>query len=220
MTGVRELLEQKDHVFLDFDGPVCPVFAVVTAREVADRLKQLVGPGLPRDVSASADPFDVLRYAASCGPNTANVVERQLRRLELEAVSQVSPAPGVAAALGGLAAQGFTVTIVSNNSAEAVRAFLTLHDLVEHVGRISSRTTSDPDHLKPNPPLLEAAMRAFGASPGQCVMIGDSPADIQAAQAAGIASIALAPTLAKRETLAALGPDALVAHLADLRLAG
>jgi HAD superfamily hydrolase (TIGR01662 family) len=219
MTGVRELLQEKDHVFLDFDGPVCDVFAELRAREVADRLKKLVGPDLPREVSASADPFDVLRYAASCGPNAAHVVERQLSRLENEAVSLVSPAPGVPELLGEWAAQGFTVTIVSNNSAEAIRSFLTVHELAEQVRRISARTTSDPDRLKPHPALLDAAVKALGTSPGQCVMVGDSAADVLAARAAGVASIAFAPTPAKRKALAALAPDALVSDLADLRLA-
>ncbi|MFD5246339.1 HAD family hydrolase [Amycolatopsis sp. NPDC058340] len=216
MGGVRELLQEKDHVFLDFDGPVCDVFARLPASEVADRLKRLVEP----EVIASADPFDVLRFAASCGPNAANVVERQLSRFEGEAVAQISPSPGVADVLRDWRAQGFTVTIVSNNSVDAVRSFLGLHDLAELVRGIIARTTSDPARLKPRPALLDAAVKALGTSPGQCVMVGDSAADILAARAAGVASIALAKTPAKRRALAALDPDALVTDLADLRLAG
>ncbi|EMD28320.1 HAD family hydrolase [Amycolatopsis azurea] len=219
MTGVKELLQAKDHIFLDFDGPVCDVFAELAAGEVADRLKRLVEPDLPADVSTSADPFDVLRYAASCGPNAAYVVERQLSRFEGEAVAQVSPAPGVVEVLREWVAQGFTVTIVSNNSVDAIRSFLGLHELAEDLRRISARTTSDPAHLKPHPALIDAAVKALGTSPRQCVMVGDSAADVVAARAAGVASVALATTPAKRRTLAALHPDALVSALTDLRLA-
>ncbi len=218
MTGVKELLREKDHVFLDFDGPVCDVFAELPAREVADRLRRLVGPDLPADVRVTADPFDVLEYAWSCGPNTAHVVERQLSRLEGEAVSLIAPAPGAREAIREWVAQGFTVTIVSNNSVDAIRSFLTLYELAEHARRISARSTSDPG--QPNPTLIEAAMRALGASPGQCVMIGDSAADVLAARAAGVASVALAVTPAKRDALASVDPDALVSALADLRSAG
>ncbi|MBB5854881.1 HAD family hydrolase [Amycolatopsis umgeniensis] len=220
MTGVKELLQEKDHIFLDFDGPVCDVFAELPSLKVADRLKRLVGPDLPAEVAASADPFDVLEYAVSCGPNAAHVVERQLSRLEGEAVSMISPASGAQETIREWAAQGFTVTIVSNNSVDAIRSFLTLHDLAEQVRRISARSSSDPEQLKPNPTLIEAAMRALGASPGQCVMIGDSAADVLAARAAGVASVALAVTPAKRRSLASVNPDALVGALADLRLAG
>ncbi|MEU3621645.1 haloacid dehalogenase [Amycolatopsis coloradensis] len=219
MAGVKELLREKDHVFLDFDGPVCDVFAKLPSSEVADRLKRLVGPDLPHEVSAAADPFEVLRYAASCGPNAAHVVERQLSRLENEAVSMVPPAPGAVEVIREWVAQGFTVSIVSNNSVEAIRAFLTVHELVEQVRRISARASSDPAHLKPHPVLIEAAVKALGTSPGKCVMIGDSAADVLAARAAGVASVALATTSAKRRSLAALHPDALVSDLTDLRLA-
>ncbi|MFE6614095.1 HAD family hydrolase [Amycolatopsis sp. NPDC057786] len=211
-----ELLREKDHVFLDFDGPVCDVFARLPASEVADRLNRLIEP----EVIASADPFDVLRYAASCGPNTGYVVERQLSRFEGEAVALISPAPGVAEVLRDWRAQGFTVTIVSNNSVDAIRSFLGLHELAGHIRGISARTTSDPALLKPGPALIDAAVKALGTSPGQCVMVGDSAADILAARVAGVASIALAKTPAKRRALAALDPDALVTDLADLRLAG
>ncbi|WP_244199726.1 HAD family hydrolase [Amycolatopsis thailandensis] len=111
------------------------------------------------------------------------------------------------------------MTIVSNNSVDAVRSFLGLHELAEDVRRISARTTSDPARLQPHPALLDAAVKALGTSPRQCVMIGDSAADVLAARAAGVASVALATTPAKRRTLAALDPDALVTTLADLRLA-
>ncbi|KFU83078.1 haloacid dehalogenase superfamily, subfamily IA, variant 3 with third motif having DD or ED/haloacid dehalogenase superfamily, subfamily IA, variant 1 with third motif having Dx(3-4)D or Dx(3-4)E [Amycolatopsis lurida] len=210
-----ELLREKDHVFLDFDGPVCDVFARLPASEVADRLQRLIEP----EVIASSDPFDVLRFAASCGPNAAHVVERQLTRFEGEAVALISPAPGIAEVLRDWRAQGFTVTVVSNNSVDAIRSFLGLHDLVEFVRGISARTTSDPALLKPQPALLDAAVTALGTSPVQCVMVGDSAADILAARAAGVTSIALAKTPAKRRALGALHPDALVTDVADLRLA-
>ena len=47
-------------------------------------------------------------------------------------------------------------------------------------------------HAKPHPaPLLEAARR-LGIGPGQCVYVGDDPRDIQAGQAAGMATLAAA----------------------------
>ncbi|MFD5097299.1 hypothetical protein ACFWMR_42265 [Amycolatopsis thailandensis] len=48
MTGAKELLREKDHVFLDFDGPVCDVFARFPASEVADRPSVSSNPICPR----------------------------------------------------------------------------------------------------------------------------------------------------------------------------
>jgi hypothetical protein len=61
-----ELLAQRDHVLLDFDGPVCELFGgALSDRNVVDRLKPLLGTVPPSDVVAADDPFDILRSARS-----------------------------------------------------------------------------------------------------------------------------------------------------------
>lgn len=183
-----ELLAHRDHVLLNFDGTVCAVFGgALSSREATDRLKVLVGDGIPPEVAASDDPFDVLRYAASCGPATARVVETQLRRLELEAVTTAPLTEGIAAALSGLRDVGYTVTIVSNTSVDAIRAFLVLHDIVQHVRAISARSKPDPELLMPSPYFVEQAVMSLGTSPEFCVLVGDSASD--AARAAGIDAV-------------------------------
>lgn len=142
---VVELLAERDHVLLDFDGPVCGIFGgPVNDHDVADRLKQLLGDVLPADIANTHDPFDVLGYSASCGPATAKVVDTQLSRLEGEAVVSAPEAPGAADALRSLHGAGFTITIVSNNAVTAVRTFLVLHNLTSCVRRISARDYTDP----------------------------------------------------------------------------
>ena len=66
------------------------------------------------------------------------------------------------------------------------------------------------DH-KPNPaPLLHGAAR-LSVPVQQCVYVGDAVVDIQAAQAAGMASIAVTWGAGDRDALIAAAPD----HLAD-----
>jgi hypothetical protein len=55
MRTAVEVLAERDHVFLGFDGVLCPA----PGRDVADGLKVYVNPGLPPEVVASGDPFDV-----------------------------------------------------------------------------------------------------------------------------------------------------------------
>ncbi|WP_370946486.1 HAD family hydrolase [Amycolatopsis sp. cg5] len=210
-----DLLAARDHVFLDFDGPVCTLFSALPASEAADRLKALLSPGLPDDIAASADPFEILAFAASCGPSAASVVERQLKRLELEAVSQATP--GALDVIHDLARDGYTLTIVSNNSVDAVRAFLVMHDLAQAVRRISARVDGDVSKLKPSPFLIEQAIRGLGTSPSRCLMVGDSVADIEAARAAGVAVVAYANKPGKRERFAPYEPDVIIEDLATLR---
>jgi HAD superfamily hydrolase (TIGR01509 family) len=118
-------------------------------------------------------------------------VETQLRRLELEAVLSAPLTPNAAEAVRGLHLAGFTVTVVSNNSTDAIRSFLVLHKLAAHVRGISGRTRVDPSFLKPNPFLIEQAVASLGTKPQNCVMIDDSLADIKAAQTARVSVIGI-----------------------------
>ena len=214
------VLAACDHVLLDFDGPVCAVFGGhLSDRDVAGRLKVLLGADLPRGVRATHDPFEVLAYAAECGPSTAVVVEAQLRRLETEAVASAPVTPGVAEALRHLTSAGYTVTVVSNNSVAAIRAFLTLHDLIGFVRGIAARAFADPGLLKPNPYLVNMAVRGRGTSPDRCVLVGDSSTDIEAARAAGVPVIAFANKPGKLERFRARRADAVITSLAELSVA-
>lgn len=70
---------------------------------------------------------------------------------------------------------------------------------------------------KPHPdPLLEAARR-LGLAPQQCVYVGDDHRDIQAGQAAGMATLAAAwGYLGQGEAIEAWGADALLNSPAEL----
>ena len=169
---VAEILAKRDHILLDFDGPVCAMFGgALTDHDVADRLKPLLGQVLPGEIAASHDPFDVLRYAASCGPATLRAIEIQLRRLESEAITTAPVTAGVAEVLPVLHQAGFTLTIVSNNSSEAIRSFLVLHDLATYIRRIVGRAATEPSLLKPSPYLIKQAISVLGTSSEFCVMV-------------------------------------------------
>jgi beta-phosphoglucomutase-like phosphatase (HAD superfamily) len=108
--------------------------------------------------------------------------------------------------------------LVSNNSARAVRTYLELHGLDDRIEFVSARTSADPALLKPDPHLIEQAMAGLGASPEECVLIGDSTTDMQAANRAGTDSIGYANRPGKHDSLTAAGATAVVSSLADLVL--
>jgi phosphoglycolate phosphatase len=71
---------------------------------------------------------------------------------------------------------------------------------------------------KPDPaPLLEA-MERCGAGPGDSVMVGDSPVDVQAGKAAGVVTCGIAADAAEREKLTAAGCDLLISDMRELAL--
>jgi HAD superfamily hydrolase (TIGR01509 family) len=51
-------------------------------------------------------------------------------------------------------------------------------------------SSDDAEESKPDPDIIEAALRRAGAAAGDAIMIGDTPYDIEAAERSGVAVIA------------------------------
>lgn len=215
MTNFRltAVLSRTSNVLLDFDGPVCSVFSDFTPAAVAKELRVRLGlDGAPE----TNEPFEILTYAATHEPLAAIRAEAELSQLEEVAVRNAAPTPGAAAALRHFSESGRRVVVVSNNSAVAVRAYLAQHDLTHLVAAVSSRADPDPSLLKPHPHLLQRAAELIDSAIGDCVMVGDSVTDIEAAHAAGTAVIGYANKPGKRERFERLRPDAIIEDMAEL----
>jgi HAD superfamily hydrolase (TIGR01549 family) len=82
--------------------------------------------------------------------------------------------------------RGLTVVLASSGSAEDIERFvelLEIGDLVEVI------TSDDVDASKPAPDLVEAALERIEGA--ESVMVGDTPYDVEAAERAGIGTIAV-----------------------------
>lgn len=215
MTQAAEILDRSRVVLLDFDGPVCAVFGGMSNRDVAVELRALFPEPLPEGIEQSPDPFDVLEYATQFG-DLATQVEERLRQLEVRAVSVAPATPGATDVLEALQRRGLSVVIVSNNSEAAVRAYLHANGLEALAQGVSARTSAELAELKPSPFLLQQAITNITADAAECVMVGDSATDIQAAHAAGTAVIAYANKPGKRDRFTPHRPSAIIEHMNDL----
>ncbi|HVK07766.1 MAG TPA: HAD family hydrolase [Gemmataceae bacterium] len=57
---------------------------------------------------------------------------------------------------------------------------------------IDAKTSSDDaDNSKPDPDIIQAALAEVGLSPGEVMLLGDTPYDVEAATRAGVRTIAL-----------------------------
>jgi phosphoglycolate phosphatase len=206
-SGVEldELLSRTRYLLLDFDGPVCGVFAGQPPRTVVMQLLSVLARDLdiPVEVGAATDPFEVLRFAATLGADVAETVERQLRVAESNAVMTAEPTPYATEVIDASRRAGRPVAIVSNNSDAAVEHYLATRAI--EVDAIAARTSADTALLKPSLHLVTVALRALGAEPAASTLIGDSPADIVAAQRASISSIGYANKPGKRQKLTDAG---------------
>jgi HAD superfamily hydrolase (TIGR01509 family) len=218
-TKLARVLASAPHVFLDFDGPVCAVFGGTSDRAVADVLRTsldgLAGQ-VPPALADSNDPFDVLRFAATLGPEPAAKIEERLAQLEVGAVATATPTPGAREAIIALRQAQKTATIVSNNSVASILAYLDRHALAPLITGVIGRSNPSPALLKPHPHLLQQAIHARRAQPGECVLIGDSATDIQAARAAHTTVIAYANKPGKVGRFASLRPDAVITGMLEI----
>ncbi|SDG02616.1 HAD family hydrolase [Pseudonocardia oroxyli] len=219
---LAQLLEERRHVLLDFDGPVCAVFGIRGSAHAADAVRRALGATAWREMgddtaSYSDDPFDVLRYAwVRLDRQKADAAERALTAYEIRAVAGLSLTEGVAEAIDSLRASEHTVTIVSNNSEQAIRAFIDAHALAEQIDGVVGRTRARAQDLKPEPFLLDRALEQLAAKPADAVLVGDSITDVQAARAAGTAAIAYANKPGKDRALRSFEPDALIKSMAEI----
>ena len=219
-SDLDAIIARTRHLLLDFDGPICSIYAGLPATTVADRLRKLFGDHaqLPDEIARTADPLEVFAYAATVSEDLAARVETEMTDQELAAVATAAPTPYVHEVVTACENSGRSVAVVSNNSSRAVHSYLSRHGLDTRISLIIARTNHDPALLKPSPHLIIQAVDALNAEPGECTLVGDSVTDIQGARLAGIQSIGYANKPGEPGSLAAAGAGAVITSLADLVL--
>ncbi|WP_216911509.1 HAD family hydrolase [Nocardia noduli] len=216
MTDLRQLLSGRPCLLLDFDGPVCSVFAGISSRHAAQELEGAFGSPLPPHLRATSDPFELLEYAADLSPAVAAAVEAKLTEIEVQAVGRATPTIDAHNVIRLAALRpGGSVAIVSNNSTAAINAYLTAHGMHQHVSGIFARRSATT-RLKPSPDLLSDALTALDVQPDASTFIGDSVTDLKAAHAAAVPAIGFANKPGKAERFAQYSPASTIVGMSVL----
>jgi phosphoglycolate phosphatase-like HAD superfamily hydrolase len=219
---LRSVLAVTGPVFLDFDGPVCRVYPDDLNLKAADQLRSRLreyGIAVPDPLNKERDPLAVLRFSASLGDAALlDDVERTLTGIELAAMPDATGTRGGEEFLYACADAGRPVVIVSNNATEAIESYLRLHQLTGPVQAVVGRPHAQPAEMKPNPRTIQTALSLVSATPGECVLVGDSVTDIEVARFSGIRSVAFVKAPDRRPKLMSARPDALVDSMALLAL--
>jgi HAD superfamily hydrolase (TIGR01509 family) len=109
--------------------------------------------------------------------------------------------PGVKEMLGGLAGKKSTAT---TKGTPTTRAILEQFGLIEHFDHVQG---TDGFPAKPEPDVILAALQGLGARPEDCLMVGDSAADMEAGRRAGVRLCAVRYGYGKPAELAQWDPD-------------
>ena len=120
------------------------------------------------------------------------------------------PYPGVAEGLAALPGRKSTATTKSTAGTRMVLEHFGLLQYFDHV------QGSDGIRCKPAPDVILAAMAGLGAQPEECLLVGDSPADMEAGRLAGVTVCAVTYGYGNRAELAKWQPDYQVSDLREL----
>jgi len=118
--------------------------------------------------------------------------------------------PGVKEALAALGGRKGTAT---TKGTPTTRAVLEKFGLLEHFHHVQG---TDGFPCKPAPDVLLASMQGLAAMPRECLMVGDSPADMEAGRRAGVKICAVRYGYGKPEALARWEPDYWINDLREL----
>jgi HAD superfamily hydrolase (TIGR01509 family) len=104
-------------------------------------------------------------------------------------IEEVEPMECARELIERLKDDGRRVVLASSAKAEEVDHYLDLLDVRELADDWT--TSADVEHTKPQPDLVNAALEKAGADPDDAVMLGDTPWDCKAAEAAGVPTVTL-----------------------------
>lgn len=132
-----------------------------------------------------------------------------------EMIDEVQPTQDARLLIEDLHERGRTVVLASSAKQAELDRYLELLDARDLADGWTS--AADVQATKPAPDLVETALRQAGAQPGKAVMVGDSPWDVQAAERAGVRTIAVMTGGFSQEELLGAGAVAVFESVAELR---
>jgi len=184
--SAAQLVAESEGLLLDFDGPVCDVYAgsdpARIAREVAAAFRL--------DIDTD-DPLDLISHALATG-GPVDEIHDALTKTETKAVQTAAETTGMRELIETYEGP---VAIVSNNASQAILSWLAGAGLRSHIDVITGR---NPRHMKPDPWPLLMAVEGIGRAADRTVLVGDSLSDAQAARRAGVGFVGFANRPTKR----------------------
>jgi HAD superfamily hydrolase (TIGR01509 family) len=118
--------------------------------------------------------------------------------------------PGVKEALGALGGRKSTATTKGTSTTRIVLERFGLAQYFDHV------QGTDGMPYKPAPDVILASLSALGVRPADCLLVGDSPADMEAGRRAGVSICAVRYGYGDPAALARFEPDLWISDLREL----
>jgi pyrophosphatase PpaX len=190
VDSIQLILEAADYAFASHSGPT-PSRAELLA---------MIG----RPLAAQFAP-----YAPEAGE--LEMLIKRYRQYQLEHHDRLTRAyGGVPEALEALQRRGYRLAVVTSKTVELARRALAhtgLHDFFSVLVGLE-----DTQRHKPDPAPVVLALERLGVEAGATVFVGDSPFDMQAGRAAGVATLGAAWGPFDAATLLRAGASCVLEH--------
>ena len=115
------------------------------------------------------------------------IARRRGETFKTKYLPHLKPFPDSRQLVDTIVSRGFTAVAASSAKEDELRALL---EIAGAESLHAATSSDDAEGSKPEPDIIQAALRKAHATPGEAVMIGDTPYDLEAASRAGVNAIA------------------------------
>ncbi|WP_190242115.1 HAD family hydrolase [Bradyrhizobium algeriense] len=173
-------------------------------------------------------PYEILQlYSGLDGDETLQLIAPAMsaeeRKRVLEAKEKIydgkylamaKPVAGVRHVFEAIAKAGGRIALATDCKGPELKHYRSLLDVDDLISCVACG--DDVEHGKPDPRLVQLAVRRLGVSVEQAIMIGDTPYDAEAARSAGVAAAGLLTGGFAKEALLEAGCSIVADDLPEL----
>jgi pyrophosphatase PpaX len=189
----------------DLDGTLIDTTELI-AVSFRHASREMLGKVLPDEVLMANVGQPLLKQMEVLGGKRAREWYDTYREFNHEHHDEfIRPYPGIEELLGKLRLRGAAMAVVTSKSRETVDMAFRCIPIEGYFQAVI--TADDTDAHKPSPQPLQLALRQLDLTPDEAVYIGDSPFDLEAGHAAGMATAAVGWCIFTPVLLKDLEPD-------------
>lgn len=209
--NARAIVFDLDGTLVDSAGDIVAALDAL----LVERGRPAVGPAAGRTMIGDGARVLIERGFAATGGPVADIDLALKRWFEIYSadIARLSrPYPGVRETLAEFRRRGLPLAVCTNKADAPSRLLLAKLDLAASFAVVVG---GDVAHRKPDPRHILDTLAALGVAPASALMVGDSPNDAKAAQAAGVPVVIVDYGYSHRP-VEELGADAVISDFRQL----
>lgn len=197
-------------ILIDLDGTICK-FNIDYREAHKNSINYLISIGLKdKNIIQERSLYNILKKLKKKFPekkykHTKKKLYDCFQEIETEAAHNSSLIEGVSKTIHQLKAIDLKLAVVTNNNRIATEKTLGKFDLTNIFDTIITR--DDVENLKPDSDSIKKALSHLEVIPNETIFVGDSIADMMAANANNILSVGVLTGPTKKEALLKSNPD-------------